>query len=147
MTSVVEEEAKDDPDALASAREHRWAERYQHDEPLLPYLDWWPWPLDEVAYRDGDPATGMVAVDLLPVRDGVGPEAVIIRQPRLAPPFTYGWPGAAWYPEDDPDLIVHAYEWEEGPWRWTVFVQRVALSAEDVGRVRESIGWRRGWTL
>ncbi|MGW6204613.1 hypothetical protein ACWF9B_13340 [Streptomyces sp. NPDC055089] len=71
----------------------------------------------------------MVAVDLLPLHDRVNPEAALVRQPREEAPFDYGW-GATWHPEDDPELVARAQQWEDGPWRWTLFVRGAPLPAE-----------------
>lgn len=89
----------------------------------------------------------MVAVDLLPQHDRVDPEAVLVRQPRDDAPYDYGWPGAAWYPEDDLGLLVRAQQWEDGPWRWTLFVRGAPLPAEVLRGVRAAIEWRPAWEL
>ncbi|MEV0747331.1 hypothetical protein AB0I75_19340 [Streptomyces sp. NPDC050273] len=137
----------DGPDRSAGERFRRWSERHADDEPLLPVPGWWPWPLQEVSHRDGAPDTGMVAVDLLPQHDRVNPEAVLVRQPREEAPFDYGWPGAAWHPEDDPELVVRTQQWDDGPWRWTLFVRGAPLPAEALRRIQDTIEWRPAWVL
>lgn len=106
-----------------------------------------PWPLQEVSHRDGDPDTGTVAVDLLPQHDRVNPEAIVVRQPRKEALFDYGWPGAAWHPEDDPELVVRAQQWDDGPWRWTLFVRGAPLPPEALRRIQDAIEWRLAWVL
>lgn len=76
--------SRPDPDRLAGERLRRWSERYADEEPLLPIPAWWPWPLQEVSHRDGDPDTAMVAVDLLPQHDRANPAETCPGRHRVA---------------------------------------------------------------
>jgi hypothetical protein len=128
-----------DADALAVERRHRWLERYKGGTFAAPVPTWWPWAYDEVSFRDGDPQTGLIAMDIEPAPGARS--AVLVRQPIGEEPYSYGWPELAWHPDYDPETTVHAHQWAEGDWQWTIFVIGRPLTEAEITRIRSSIEW------
>lgn len=99
--------------------------------------------MDVIGLRDGDPDSGLIVLDIEPAHaDPLNASGVLVRQPASDAPYEYGWPGLAWTPEDDPETPVSAHQWDDGPWRWIIFVTGAALSDADVARIRDSIEWQ-----
>ncbi|MFB8416962.1 hypothetical protein ACFC63_15800 [Streptomyces albidoflavus] len=133
----------DDEDLLAAERYARWQRRYEGKRITLPVPRWWPWPVDEVGFRDGDPDSGMIAVDIEPAHQPGAQSGVLVRQPVGERPYEHGWPGLAWHPEDDPETPVHVHAWREDSWDWRLFVTGRPLTDLEVARIRDSVEWRQ----
>jgi hypothetical protein len=156
------EGAFEDGDAAFVDRLRRWQARYGDGDVVGPMPGWWPWPLDEVTFDDGDPDTGLMVIGLGPVlapwstaAEAGRPYAKLARQPAGEPPYRYGWAGLAWglppltqeeaeevtEPEAEPLDPVFAYSWHEGPWQWHLFTNggQRRLTAAEVARIRENL--------
>jgi hypothetical protein len=147
-----------DEDAAFVERLRRWQARYADGSVAGPMPGWWPWPLEEITFDDGDPDTGLIVIGLEPVlgrctaAEAGRPYAKLARQPTGEPPYRYGWPGLAWgLPalteeeaaelEAQPWDPVFAHGWREGRWQWHLFTnggQRRMTTAE-VSRIRENL--------
>jgi hypothetical protein len=140
-------------------RLRRWQARYGDGAVVGPMPGWWPWSLEEVTFRDGDPDTGLIVVELAPVlaarqtaAEAGRPYAQLVRQPAAEPPYSFGWAGLAWglplltdeeATELEPEPLdrVFAYSWHDARWQWHLFTNggKRRLTATEVTRIRENL--------
>ncbi|MET9221520.1 hypothetical protein ABZX65_22470 [Streptomyces sp. NPDC003300] len=149
----------EDEDAAFFDRLRRWQARYDDGAMVGPMPRWWPWPLEEVTFDDGDPDSGLIVIGLEPVlaprhsaAEAGRPYAKLARQPAGEPPYRFGWAGLAWgLPplteeeaaelEAEPLDPVVAYSWHEADWQWHLFTNggQRRLTAAEVTRIRENL--------
>jgi hypothetical protein len=146
-------------DAAFVNRLRRWQAHYGDGPVLGPMPGWWPWPLEEVTFRDGDPDTGLIVIQLEPVlapgqtaAEAGRPYAQLARQPASEPPYCFGWAGLAWgLPplaeeeaaelEAEPPDPVFVDSWREGRWQWHLFTNggQRRLTTTEVACIRENL--------
>ncbi|MFE2061986.1 hypothetical protein ACFXDH_06210 [Streptomyces sp. NPDC059467] len=125
-------------DALEAAEKAHQIRRDQivasHGERTLPLPAFWPGGLDHFEPKafDGDPATGLLAMDLY--NDNAPADtptmAVLIRQRPDTPFFEPGWVA-------DPEAFVH--HWKDSTWQWTLALWGRPLTPEELERVINSM--------